>query len=68
MSAVDVEIGQLWADEEGLKWKVRAFSRRGWPVVSRFGYRTAPGIETNPGWFERWTLLTQPTDKAGGEG
>jgi hypothetical protein len=67
----EVEVGQIWVDEDGKKWKVRAFSKRGWPVVTRFGYRTAQGIETNPRWFNHWTPLPdthQPPQSSGGKG
>jgi hypothetical protein len=55
-------VGQMWADEDGKKWKIRVFSKRGWPVVTRFGYRTAAGIETNPAWFDHWTLLDEESE------
>lgn len=63
--AAELKIGQVWFDEDGKKWKIRAFCKRGWPVVTRFGYRTAKGIETNPAWFERWTLRDDLSETPG---
>jgi hypothetical protein len=47
------EVGQLWRDEDGLKWRIVALNAE-WVYVKRHGYPRSQTIQTNPGWLARW--------------
>jgi hypothetical protein len=50
-----VEVGQIWCDEDGLAWEVRA-TQPGYAYVRRVGQRGA-SIMTRLEWFDLWTLI-----------
>lgn len=52
----EIAVGQIWRDEDGLKWRIYAI-KGDWAYVKRFGYRTSWGTQMNIAWFDKWTLV-----------
>lgn len=50
------QIGQIYLDDEGLRWEVRAISRTGWPIIVECDARKHLPFEADPTLLASWTL------------
>ena len=50
---VSADVGQLWRDEDGKRWRIVAVDPT-WIYVKPHGYPLGASIQTDPAWLTKW--------------
>lgn len=52
----NVEVGQVWREDDGYLVRVVGFDSRGWPFVRHINAKSG-GSSVNPAWFGEWERI-----------